>query len=98
MSGGPGNATRDLSIHFEKVVACDPSASMIATARELGGRTKNGEPIIFQVREAERCDTLDGIPPGSVDLITAAMAVGSYKKIDGSVLMIRSQGTLVRYA
>jgi trans-aconitate methyltransferase len=72
---GPGNATRDLAIVFDRAIGTDPGAEMIIAARQLGGRTRSGEEIRFEVSPAEEISKVNGVEPGSVDLLTAAMAV-----------------------
>lgn len=73
---GPGNATRDLALHFDRALGTDPGEQMINTANELGGKSLSGENITFAVASAE--DSLNGIvQPGLVSLITAAMAVST---------------------
>lgn len=75
---GPGNATRDMARAFEHAVGVDPGAEMIATARQLGGDTKTGESIRYEVCGAESCASAPGIEKGSVDLVIAAMAVRTF--------------------
>lgn len=65
---GPGSATRDLALHFDSATGIDPSAEMIKTASEIGGRAKESS-IHFMQGEAELCKD---VPDQSVDLITAA--------------------------
>ena len=72
---GPGNATRDIAISFDQAIGVDAGAEMIATAIELGGKTKCGGDIKFNVSPAEELSHVKGLKPGSVDLITSAMAV-----------------------
>lgn len=72
---GPGPATRLLAPHFDVIYGADPGESMIQTAKELGGTTKNGNPIVYEVVGAEDIDKIDGLEHSSVDLITAATAV-----------------------
>jgi SAM-dependent methyltransferase len=72
---GPGIAARDLAVDFEHVIGIDPSGGMIDTARSLGGLTKSGEAVRFEVSSAESlgADLVEGkVEDGSVDLITAA--------------------------
>ncbi|KAI1064957.1 hypothetical protein LB507_001243 [Fusarium sp. FIESC RH6] len=71
---GPGPATRLLAPHFDVVYGADPGESMIQTAKELSGTTKNGNPIVYEVVGAEDIDKIDGLEHSSVDLITAATA------------------------
>jgi len=72
---GPGNATRDLSLSFERTIGSDPGAQMIKAANTLGGKTKSGKDIEFVVAAAEDISQIKGLEPGSVDLLTSAMAV-----------------------
>lgn len=72
---GPGNATRDLAPSFCEVVGVDPSEAMIATARKKGYKSKNGKDVIFKVHGGEQLDSIQGLEPESVDVITSAMAV-----------------------
>ncbi|GME35882.1 Methyltransferase domain-containing protein [Neofusicoccum parvum] len=71
---GPGNAARDLAPAFDHAVGCDPGEAMVATARKLGGKTRAGEDVRWEVRSAEECAAVPGLGAGSVDLLTAAMA------------------------
>jgi hypothetical protein len=48
---------------------------MIQTARRLGGTTEIGDPIRFEVSEAEKIASVEGVEEGSVDSLTVAMAV-----------------------
>ncbi|KAJ6105333.1 S-adenosyl-L-methionine-dependent methyltransferase [Penicillium sp. IBT 18751x] len=70
---GPGNATRDLAIHFECAVGIDPGLEMIQTGQYLGGVTKTNRPIQFQVATAEDCANIQNVEDG-VDLLVSAMA------------------------
>ena len=72
---GPGNATRDLALAFDQAVGIDPGAEMIATATRIGGKTRIGNDIQFEISPAEECSKVEGINAESVDLLTAAMAV-----------------------
>jgi trans-aconitate 3-methyltransferase len=72
---GPGNATRDLSPHFDVVFGADAGEAMIKTATEIGGVTATGAPIQFRVCTAEEIDQIKELEYGSVDMITAAVAV-----------------------
>ncbi|OJJ47323.1 hypothetical protein ASPZODRAFT_132318 [Penicilliopsis zonata CBS 506.65] len=74
---GPGNATRDLALSFDKAIGVDPGEQMIEAAKELGGTTQTGSPIRFHVASAEdlaRDTTSIWDIQGGVDLLTAAMA------------------------
>ena len=72
---GPGNATRDLSPQFEHVIGVDPGVEMITTARKMGGKTKSGREVRFEVSGAEEISSVEGLEEGSVDLLIGAMAV-----------------------
>ncbi|KAJ4130258.1 hypothetical protein NW768_007241 [Fusarium equiseti] len=71
---GPGPATRLLAPHFDIVCGADPGESMIQTAKELGGVSRSGNPILYEVVGAESIDKINGLEHSSVDLITAATA------------------------
>ena len=72
---GPGNATRDVALSFERAIGVDPGAAMIEAARELGGKTKAGKGIRYEVCPAEEISGVEGLEKGSVDLLISAMAV-----------------------
>ena len=72
---GPGNATRDLSPMFEHAIGIDPGSEMIAAAKGMGGRTKGGGVVRFEVSSSEEISRVEGLEEGSVDLLIAAMAV-----------------------
>ncbi|KAK3937034.1 S-adenosyl-L-methionine-dependent methyltransferase [Diplogelasinospora grovesii] len=73
---GPGNATRDLAPHFDMAYGLDPGAGMVATAtaESRDVKTKSGKEVLFRVCPAEEIDRVEGLEPGTVDLITAATA------------------------
>lgn len=56
----------------------DPGAEMINTARSLGGKTKSGKNIRYEVCAAEACSDLDGVEPGSVDMSSCLYVNCSY--------------------
>lgn len=72
---GPGNATRDVALSFDRATGVDPGAAMIETARELGGKTKSAEAISFELSPAEELSSVKGLEANSVDLLTSATAV-----------------------
>lgn len=75
VGSGPGTAVRALGVNFSHAIGLDPSESMVATARSLGGATSTAESIRFEVSTAEDLGTSlsnQPIPNASVDLITAA--------------------------
>jgi SAM-dependent methyltransferase len=74
---GPGSATRDLALCFLKATGVDPGKEMINTARSIGGETGAGDPVEYFVGDAEDVGEEQGVQDGSVDLLTAAMAVGN---------------------
>ncbi|KAH8792615.1 S-adenosyl-L-methionine-dependent methyltransferase [Hyaloscypha finlandica] len=71
---GPGNATRDLSLSFDKTIGADPGAQMSKAANALGGKTKSRKSIKFMVATTEEISQIKGLEPGSVDLLTTTMA------------------------
>ncbi|KAM0347639.1 hypothetical protein ACHAPU_004652 [Fusarium lateritium] len=71
---GPGIATRILAPHFDAAYGADPGQSMIDKAKELGGQTRIGDPIIYELSAAETIDKMDHVSNASVDMITAATA------------------------
>lgn len=72
---GTGGATRKLGAYFAHVVGCDPGQEMIAQASQLGGETRTGDHVGYEVLNAEDLDKSQLLKPKSVDLLTAAMAV-----------------------
>lgn len=72
---GPGNATRDVALSFDQAIGADPGDAMIGAARGLGGKTKSGADIRYEVCPAEEISKIEGLELGSVDLLTSAMAV-----------------------
>lgn len=86
---GTGQVVRAVAPRFASAVGVDPGVEMIAQAEALGGycaRTaaggkdggqgeQEGRRIVFLVAAAEEIDQLDEVEQGSVDLITAGMAV-----------------------
>lgn len=77
---GPGNATRSLALGFDKAIGIDPGVEMINTAKSLGGKTQSEKDIQYAVCAAEACSELDVVEPGSVDMLTSAMAVGDFNR------------------
>jgi trans-aconitate 3-methyltransferase len=68
---GSGNSTRDVAPYYDNAFGIDPSEAMTSAGREAGGKTKAGNPITYVTNDAEECE---GIPDGSIDLLTAAMS------------------------
>ncbi|KAF3762337.1 hypothetical protein M406DRAFT_72349 [Cryphonectria parasitica EP155] len=71
---GTGQAARVLAPHFSRVVGVDPGAQMVEQARQAAGETRSGEPVEFEVLAAEELASSRIVQPGSVDLLTSAMA------------------------
>ena len=93
---GPGTATRSLSPSFYAAHGCDPSSAMIDTARPIKSTTLSGSQITYHVCAAEALQSLP-IPPGSVDLVTAAMAAHWFdlpKFYEGATYLLKPGGTL----
>lgn len=72
---GPGNVTNVLAQSFETAMGVDPGSEMINVARHSDGKTSTEAPVQYYVCAAEELDQVKEISHGSVDLITAAMAV-----------------------
>ncbi|TVY73140.1 putative methyltransferase [Lachnellula suecica] len=69
---GPGNATRELALKFDQAIGVDAGSSMIERARAIGGKTKSGADIKFELATGETFSKLEGLEPGSVDMLTVA--------------------------
>jgi trans-aconitate methyltransferase len=72
---GPGKSTRDIAVMFDEAIGVDAGQSMIEQARAAGGKTKSGKDVRYEIMPAEELSKLEGLKPGSVDLLTAATAV-----------------------
>lgn len=72
---GPGNATRDVATSFNEAIGVDPGDAMIVAARDLGGKTKSGKGIRYEVAASEDLSGVEGLERESVDLLISAMAV-----------------------
>lgn len=68
---GTGQVVRDVGPFFGAAFGVDPSVDMIAKAAD----GTEGNRVFFLVCAAEDIDKLDEVEHGSVDLITAGMAV-----------------------
>ena len=75
---GTGSATRSLAPSFNHAIGCDPGGAMIDRAISLGGLSKGGSHISYEVLPAERVSQSSHAALGSVDLLTASMAVRTY--------------------
>lgn len=75
---GTGQVIRDVAPFFTTAFGVDPGTQMIAKAREIGGTTKAGKDIEFLICAAEDLDKLSEVEHGSVNLITAGMAVSIF--------------------
>ncbi|KAL1963017.1 hypothetical protein VTN77DRAFT_8765 [Rasamsonia byssochlamydoides] len=94
---GPGHATRDLAAKFAHAVGLDAGEEMIQTARRLGGTTASGEPVLFEVCEAEKIADAEGVERGGVDLLISAMAVHWFSMPefwDQAAQLVRPGGTV----
>lgn len=69
---GTGNVTRTMAAHFDRAVGVDPGEAMIAQAKAIGGSTKAGAEIEYEILAAEH---LASKAHASVDVLTAGMAV-----------------------
>lgn len=63
-AAGSGQASRDLAVHFEQVIATDASAAQIAAATPCPG-------VEYRIAPAE----VSGLPDAAVDLVTVAQAL-----------------------
>ena len=75
---GPGNVTNVLAPFFEVAIGVDPGSEMINVAKQANGTTSTEAPVQYYVCAAEDLDKLKELPHGSVDFITAAMAVSVF--------------------
>jgi ubiquinone/menaquinone biosynthesis C-methylase UbiE len=75
---GTGEVTRSLGQHFDCAIGVDPSKEMIAQASKVGGQSKSGKPITFEVGRAECLNNLQSVGRAEVDLLVAGMAVSIY--------------------
>ena len=66
---------RDLSPMFEHAIGLNPGAEMIVAAKGMGGRTKGGGEVRFEVSGAEEISRVEGLEEKSVDMLIGAMAV-----------------------
>jgi predicted TPR repeat methyltransferase len=78
---GTGAAARGLAPEFQHATGVDPGEAMISQAIEMSGRTASGERIRYEVMGAEELHKLQSVKEGKVDLLVAAMAVGSRKRL-----------------
>ena len=72
---GTGEVTRSFAQQFNRAIGVDPSKEMIAQASKIGGQSKSGDPITFEVGRAEALNKLKSVKPAEVDLLVAGMAV-----------------------
>lgn len=75
---GTGQVIRDVGPFFKTAFGVDPGVEMISKAREIGGTTRTGKDIEFLICAAEDLDSLSQVKHGSVNLITAGMAVSAF--------------------
>jgi 2-polyprenyl-3-methyl-5-hydroxy-6-metoxy-1,4-benzoquinol methylase len=73
---GSGAATRGLAGLFLSATGIDCGQELIKQAWLLGGQTKSGKLIQYEVLEAENMCLSQTLKPGSVDLLSVGMAVG----------------------
>lgn len=75
---GTGQVIRDVGPFFTTAFGVDPGIEMISKARAIGGTTRTGKDIEFLACAAEDLDSLSQVKHGSVNLITAGMAVSVF--------------------
>lgn len=66
---GPGNATRDLAVHFENAIGCDAGEGMMEAARGIGGKSGTGKDIRWVVGRGE---DMSAVEDGVVDILSVA--------------------------
>jgi trans-aconitate 3-methyltransferase len=74
---GTGQVTREIGKWFNHATGADHSQEMIFQARQIGGLTKFGNQIEYEVAGAEELETLHSVKPACVDLLTVGMAVSA---------------------
>lgn len=74
---GSGAATRGLAGYFDQAVGIDPGRELILQARSIGGQTKIGSSIHYEICSAEGLGLSQAVKKGSVDLLSIGMAVRS---------------------
>jgi trans-aconitate 3-methyltransferase len=71
---GSGASTRGLASYFDRAIGIDLGRELILQAQALGGQTKAGNPIQYEISSAENVCLFEN---GSVDVLSAGMAVHS---------------------
>ena len=77
---GSGAAIRSLAEYFSYAMGTDPGRELIFQARNIGGQTKTGNLIQYEILSAEDLCLLQTIEHNSVDLLSVGMAVGGFLK------------------
>ena len=72
---GTGSVTRGFGSHFQHVIGVDPSVEMVRQAIGIGGSTRTGELVKYEVQRAEDLSRIEGLMEGGVDILSAGMAV-----------------------
>jgi predicted TPR repeat methyltransferase len=72
---GSGGSTRGLASYFDLTVGVDLGRELILQARAIGGETKTGKSIQYEIGSAENVSLARTVEDGSVDLLLVGMAV-----------------------
>jgi ubiquinone/menaquinone biosynthesis C-methylase UbiE len=75
---GSGAGTRGLATYFNHGIGIDPGKELILQARSIGGQTKMGKSIQYEVCSAEDMALSGVVEDDSVDLLSVGMAVNAY--------------------
>ncbi|KIW01194.1 uncharacterized protein PV09_07243 [Verruconis gallopava] len=97
---GPGNATRDLCVYFDRIIGLDGSPGMINTARDLIPAELK-EKLSFENIPSEQLHETPGVEEGSVDMVTVATAAHWFdlpKFYASALKVLRPGGTIAIWA
>lgn len=85
---GPGPVARELAAHFGEVVALDPSAPMIATARTIGGPA-NIRWVCARAEDFDEPARFDIVVAGSsIHFVDPAVVFPKLRRLTGLVVML----------
>jgi trans-aconitate 3-methyltransferase len=72
---GSGSATRGLANYIDLATGIDPGRELALQAKYIGGQTRAGNTIQYEICSAEEACPSELIEKGSVDLLSVGMAV-----------------------
>jgi trans-aconitate 3-methyltransferase len=75
MCCGSGASTRGLANHFDHAIGIDPGRELILQTRSIGGQTKTGNPIKYEICSAKEACLARTAENGSINLLSVGMAV-----------------------